>query len=280
MWGAEIERLEADVQDSARELRRLQEDLGLFRRDYRSELDEAYRRLNAIKDEQQLCRDELREAHESLDEARRGIQSWHNKSKRTPWLFGNAGRSLPKHSIFGQSFGDLDDLKAERASAVDSIQTASDRRADLNRDFQVALESIRALKADRQRMFDLRKSGRNASFLARRIAEVRGAAETSRRRAAELRLKQGAWEASERTSRGIEALEARREEIQAAHGKYLAQFDSVEALARRKAEHRAEWLRQRAIDSPEAQPPADQQRNPVVRQLSDRSRRDVKETRH
>lgn len=250
MWGDEIWRLESEVQDSAGELRRLEDDLGLFRRDYRSELDAAYRRHNETKHEQQLCKEELSQAHEALNEARQGIQSWHNKSARTPWLFGNAGRPLPKHSLFGQSFGDLDELKSDRASAVDAIRNASDRRVDLNRSFQESWASIREIKADRQRMFDLRKSGRNASFLARRIAEVHEFAETSRQRAVQLRAMREAWETCERKSRGIEATEAKIREIKRSRQEYLARFDSDGELAKRKARHLAGWLRERGVPVP------------------------------
>ena len=250
MWGDEIERLESEVQGIAGELRRLEDDLDLFRRDYRSELDAAYRRLNEIKYEQRLCNDELRQAHESLNEARRGIQSWHNKSTRTPWLFGNAGRPLPKHSLFGQSFGDLDELKSDRACAVYSITNASDRKADLNRSFQESWVSIREIKSDRQRMFDLRKSSRNASFLARRIAEVREFAEKSGRRAAQLRAMREAWETRERKTRGIDALEAKIREIEQSRQEYIASFDSDEELAKRRAQNRADWLREQGVSVP------------------------------
>lgn len=247
MWGAEIERRESEALGADHEVRGLETELDFFRRDYRGELDQAYQHLNKIKEEQRSCKDELSEAHEALKEARSEIQSWHAKSTRTPWLFGNAGRPLPKHSLFGQSFGDLDGLKAARESAVYSIRTATGRRAALNSSFQQALASIQKIKSDRERMFDLRKSGRNATFLERRIFELRKFAAKSRGRAAKLRARRTAWEASEMESMGIKALEDSIREMKKSHQEYLTRFDSAEELAKRKAAHRAAWLREQVI---------------------------------
>jgi hypothetical protein len=42
------------------------------------------------------------------------IKPWHNKSERTPWSLGNGGKIISNHSMFGQSFGDLDFYKSDR----------------------------------------------------------------------------------------------------------------------------------------------------------------------
>jgi len=257
LYGAEIERLESEVKDAQDELRHLQAGLDLFRRNFRQELNEAYEELEGIKDEQHSCKRELNAAHEALNEARAEISAWHNKSARTPWLFGNAGRTLPKHSLFGQSFGDLDDLKADRSAAVASIAAASERRKQLNAAFQATVESINRIKIDRQRMFELEKTGQSASSLARRMTVVRDSSERSRQRAAELRVQQKAWEMQELKSRGIEAMEARIKEIKAAHKEYLARFDSPEELAKRKARHRASWLSEQGVGVQTTDPPED-----------------------
>jgi chromosome segregation ATPase len=257
MWGAEIDVRESEAQRAESQLGQLRADLALSQRDFRSELDEAYSELEQIKDEQRTCRDELSEAHEALNEARHEISSWHRKSSRTPWLFGNAGRELPKHSLFGQSFGDLDALKEDRAAAVEAIREASSRRAHLNASFEAVLESIGEIKRDRQKMFELRKAGLTSRVLSHQIAEVREFSEKSRQHAAELRTKRAAWETRERKSRGIEDIEARIGEIRQLHQEYLARFDSAGELAKRKAQHRADWLRERGISVPANDPPRD-----------------------
>lgn len=257
MYGAEIERRESEARHAQDELGHLQSGLDLFRRNFRQELDEAYEELEGIKDEQRSCKHELNAAHEALNEARAEISAWHNKSARTPWLFGNAGRTLPKHSLFGQSFGDLDDLKADRAAAVEAISAASVRRKQLNAAFQVTVESIQKIKLDRQRMFDLKNAGVNAGSLAQRMAVVGESSERSRQRAAELRTQQAAWEMQELKSRGIESIEARIKEIKAAHKEYRARFDSPDELAKRKARHRASWLSEHPISIPRTGVPRD-----------------------
>lgn len=256
MWGAEIELREAEARRLNKGLPQLEADLDLFHRDFHRELEEAYRNLNEIKDEQRSCADELREAHEALNEARSEIRAWHEKSTRTPWLFGNAGRELPRHSIFGQSFGDLDDLKADRASAVYAIRRASDRRADLNSSFQEVLESIRRIKFDRQRMFELRKSGHNKRVLGSRIVEVCKLRDDSHHRADELRMKRTAWEMKERKSSGIEAMQDSLKETRLAHDEYRARFHSKEEHAKRRAQHRAAWMREQQSGVPENDSPS------------------------
>jgi hypothetical protein len=41
----------------------------------------------------------------------------HNKSERTPWLLVYGGKKIQNHSMFGQSFGDLDFYKSDRDKA-------------------------------------------------------------------------------------------------------------------------------------------------------------------
>jgi hypothetical protein len=51
------------------------------------------------------------------------IKSWHNKSERTPWLLGYGGKRIQNHSMFGQSFGDLDFYKSDRDKAYYHVES-------------------------------------------------------------------------------------------------------------------------------------------------------------
>ncbi|WP_297823740.1 hypothetical protein [uncultured Paraglaciecola sp.] len=95
--------------------------LSFFLRNYKKELNEIYAKKEELFSKKKLLFESLSELKEPLSEAfddknkaynelnnyKGRIDSWHAKSDRTPWLFGNSGKKLPKHSLFGQSFGVL-----------------------------------------------------------------------------------------------------------------------------------------------------------------------------
>jgi hypothetical protein len=89
--------------------------LPALKRDYKAELTPLYEQLQVLAAEIKAARVTKQAAYERLDSAKSSIASWHNKSKRSPILFGNGGRALPAHSLFGQSLGDLDGYKAARS---------------------------------------------------------------------------------------------------------------------------------------------------------------------
>lgn len=121
--------------------------LSFFLRNYKEELDELYAKkdyqlskkkslyndLSQIKESLSEAFNEKNTAFTELNDCKDSIDSWHAKSQRTPWLFGNAGKKIPKHSFFGQSHGDLDSYKYHRDSAYEDVQAAKNKIRDLNR---------------------------------------------------------------------------------------------------------------------------------------------------
>lgn len=81
--------------------------------------EEGYRELDFLKERLSRAFSDKSSAYSDLASAKSEVNSWHSRSKRS--FFGNAGKPLPKHSLFGQSFGDLDAAKARRSSAVSDI---------------------------------------------------------------------------------------------------------------------------------------------------------------
>jgi chromosome segregation ATPase len=161
--------------------------LSFFLRDYKQELDAFYAEKGVLLSTMDELFEKKSEIGESLSEVfeeknkafgelnyyKDRIESWYAKSDRTPWLFGNAGTKLPKHSLFGQSLGDLDSYKYHRDSAYDDVLEAKRRIESLKQDqkkLHSAIEEIKKaigelfsrineVKDDRAKMYELKKAG-------------------------------------------------------------------------------------------------------------------------
>lgn len=252
------------------EIKRLREQLDILNRDYRRELDELHEekatllaarqvlveQMKSLQKERSDAQDELSEAFEDLEEAKSSIDSWYAKSERTPWLFGNGGNKLPKRSLFGQSFGDLDRYKSDRARACDDIAACKatvarvagrqktnwthreENKAKLGRVF----ESIRAVKAARQRMFDLREQGvrrhRVEAELADRVRQEACLQEDLHHQ--EIAMSELVEQQTIRL--GIEERRRAAAELREKRSLYLLDFDAPAQRVARQQAHRDWWL--------------------------------------
>ena len=163
-------------------------------RDYKSELDEVYQekelllnqkrslyeQLGSVKVRLSSAHDEKSRAYDRLNSAKSDVSGWYNKSQSGFPLYGNKGQKIPKHSIFGQSHGDLSYAKSGRDSAWSDVQSAKSRvgvlkgeksriGSDIGRlksEIGFAFDRITSLKAERQEAYELRKSGRKKDFSA------------------------------------------------------------------------------------------------------------------
>lgn len=129
------------------ELKRIRK---ILMRDYEQELQKCYERKEQIKRRHVSIKSELSDAHRRLKDAKADVVSWHRKSKRSGLLFGNSGKKIPQHSLFGQSYGDLDAAKARRNEAGGDIGNLKDEKERLSAEFNrldVKIQDIR----DRQR---------------------------------------------------------------------------------------------------------------------------------
>lgn len=205
--------------------------------------------LSLLYDELRMLRAEIDSAHlakqaayQQLDSAKHSINSWHNKSRRSPLLFGNGGRTLPKHSMFGQSMGDLAGYKAARANAVRDIanikrqlETLIKRRSELQ-------DQIAKLKNARQcavgvapNRYPATSGNQHLPELQVRLQHLLSHLTNLRSERAQLldaaRYRTGAIE----IERVITNLKLRRDD-------FLASFDTPEAKAARYAAHVERWL--------------------------------------
>lgn len=262
----EIARLTGLVRDT-------RESIVLFERNYKSELVELYEKKQRLHEEKQRLGDELTElqanhsaARESLDEAyqdlasaRRSVSGWHSRSKRSTWLMGSAGRQLPKHSLFGQSFGDLDAAKRNRSSAASDICSAKQRvagiRDELSRNkhrrdevkaaIQRVREAIATTKAARQKMYDLRHQGVQLEFLRIALVEQTTQLSTEQESLQRAETQRSASIGQMEVDLGYRALTARIAAMDTEKQQFIAAFDMPSSQAARKMAHREQWRAKR-----------------------------------
>ncbi|MEH6626589.1 MAG: hypothetical protein V7739_09095 [Motiliproteus sp.] len=203
--------------------------------------------------------DEKNNAYEELNYCKDQIDSWYAKSDRTPWLSGNSGKKLPKHSLFGQSFGDLDSYKYARDSAFDDVTTAKSRIGNLKqeqhtfnseisevkRQIDNLIRQIGTVKEDRGKMYELKKEGFNKNTLQKDLDEIYEAIKTLRNELVELESGRREYVISESHTQGVKKLESNIRNIEMKKEQFIKIFDLEENHQNRIVTHRKLWLRKR-----------------------------------
>lgn len=134
------------------------EQIDLLQTDYEALLQPLYEDCHQIKERGAELVEQKAQARSDLSSAKRSIQNWHRKSS-SDGLFGNGGRGLPSHSLFGQSFGDLDAYKEDRSNAVGSIREAKELLHELQEDWDETQQEIEHLKERQSRQKELWDQG-------------------------------------------------------------------------------------------------------------------------
>ena len=205
--------------------------------------------------------DDKHEAYGKLDLHKDRIDSWFKKSDRTPFLLGNAGKKLPKHSIFGQSLGDLKSDKRRRDSAYLDVQEAKGRieklkkkQSDLHRamdcvkkEIGVVSAQINQVKKDQSTTYKLKRSGHQEAALKDSLRQLRLqiSALSDEIRVGMERKRRVIEE--EMRSQKLVSLEAEIKDIEERKELFLNSFDFDESKRRRKQVHREIWLKQRGL---------------------------------
>lgn len=272
-FSEETNALERELDELAPRLKLMQSHFAILTRDYKSEIDGLYKRKDALIAESQVlgqsmedlqreranAQENLSNAYAHLQHVKDGISSWHNESKRSQWLFGNKGKKLPKHAIFGQSFGDLDDLKAGRDRAARAIgeckATINEIEARKRRVWEERQEKksavaavhtqIDAVKVARGHMFDLRGQGLNPSNVGDEIAELTHVDTDFRARRTKVQAETSKFIKAVEGDLGIRDREAEILAIGRAKDQFVSEFHTEERRAARRREHRDQWLKAR-----------------------------------
>ncbi|MGB3960830.1 MAG: hypothetical protein WBK95_01200, partial [Sulfurimonas sp.] len=248
--------------------------LSYFTRDYGQELDLLYEekeKITSRKNELYGKEKELRslfseavekknQSHEELNHYKRKIDSWYARSDRTPLLFGNTGKKLPKHSIFGQSFGDLNSYKYYRDSAYEKVKRAKNEISDIKqrqhklhekitqekREINTLSAQIDEIKKSRTRMYELKMAGNNNRNLKAMIDEFHWGINKLTSEISELETNKKKYILEEKNRHGIMDLESQVRRIKQEKNQFLNDFDLEENQQKRKRLHREAWLNQRA----------------------------------
>jgi hypothetical protein len=185
-----------------------------------------------------------------LHDARGQIDRWHNRSKRGG-PFGNAGKVLPSHSPFGQSFGDLNSVKAERDEAADKNQ-ASKRLLDENRErLDACRDEIERIRLERGQQEDLYRSGHSVQSVRDEIEQLIGRCKGLAASQSTLRQRRGAFLARANELAPAQSLK-QAIAVRESQGKaFVESFDTEPARAARLMRHRAAYFTNRA--TPDAQ---------------------------
>jgi len=249
--------------------------LSFFLRHYKQELNELHAEKEELLSKKKALFENLSEIKESLSEAfddrskayselnhyKDRIDSWYAKSDRTPWLFGNSGKKLPKHSMFGQSFGDLDSYKYNRDSAYDDVRAAKSQIGDLKQDqhelhraignakeeIGEIFAQINQVKNDRSKMYELKKSGYQRKKLQIKLDKLLLAIDVLVSEILKIRESKKAFINQEKHRNGVIDLETKIREIEAQKKQFLNSFDLEESKQKRKRLHREIWLKQRGV---------------------------------
>ena len=267
---AQINHLRRELAHLELLLRETRSQKAIFERDYKAELDELYRQkkqLLTIKDElfaqmrdlqgaSSIARDGLNNAYEDLRQAKERIDRWYRNSKRTPWLLGNGGKRLPEHSLFGQSFGDLEAAKNRRGAALRRIserkisvrkireqQANNKRERDKNQaDIRRIFDDIATVKAARQRMFDLSKSGVTYELLRQKFGECLSTQAKLQCQFSAMESQRNKLVEESEFRLGLNEREAVIDDLAARRTRYNAEFHSEQSKVDRLDQHRRQWL--------------------------------------
>lgn len=246
--------------------------LSFFLRNYKQEINDLYaekdklfsikegiiEKLADLKESLSEAFDDKKKAYSELNYYKDRIDSWYEKSDRTPWLLGNAGNKLPKHSLFGQSFGDLDSYKYHRDSAYDDVCAAKNLIGDLkqsqdelHRELGNVKEEIGALfakinqvKKDRSAMYEMKQSGYQRNELRSKLNKLQLAINAIAAEMQEIIECKKEHINQEKHRLGVIDLEGKIRKIEAQKEQFLNSFDLEENRQERKRLHREIWLKQ------------------------------------
>lgn len=272
LFDYKFNRLERDIKNLESGNSDLKNMLFLFERNYKKELnlkydekkslyeekDDLYERNNKLGEELKISFIEKDEAYQRVNSSQEDVDSWHAKSQRSTLLFGNKGKKLPKHSFFGQSYGDLDGYKYERDEAYEDVQECKDEIGRLKTDqhsnwskinqikdrIHILKAEINDTKHDRQNMFDLKKKGITNDKLRKKIDINSNNVNEQKSMLVDIDAQRDDFLRTSRQRAGIDKLEDEVESIKKEKTEFIDEFDKDYSIDLRKKKHREEWLKE------------------------------------
>lgn len=238
-----IRDLEARRENARRVVLDAKQKLAILERDYKTELDAAYKAQNEASEELEECRRKLSVAYDDLNSAKSGLDSWYSRAEGN-W-FGNGGKKLPNHAFFGQDLSDRDRYKENRDSAAREVGRYKSERSSIVSHMNDARATVKQIKAARQEMFDLKKAGFDKRIVTSAINNGNHELRTLGEEATQLAKARDDYIHEAKVSLGVYGLEKEIERLRQAKDARIKTFDSDSVVLERKAKHRAEWLADR-----------------------------------
>lgn len=271
IYGKDLEEAQKSVKQAERKQSEVQGLLEYFLRSYNAEIDQLHHRKSQLLDAKSGLWDEINSlkadksaahsgkdaAYRDLNTAKDRIDAWYRRSRGS--FFGNAGRELPKHSLFGQSFGDLDGEKYNRDRAYERVQAYKSEIDDIKRSLDgcfrqldaykssisEVFSEIKQVKADRAYMYQLKKQGLSRSDLQREVTSVGGKLVEAKGAVTRIKKRKEEYESQERIRCRVPEVQAQIDAVHAAKRSFLDSFSLPENVENRRVEHRVLWCRKR-----------------------------------
>jgi uncharacterized coiled-coil DUF342 family protein len=249
--------------------------LRFFIRDYKTELDKSYemksqllakkidihKKIEALRVDLSEVHDKKNKAFVTLNHYKTCIASWYSKSDRTPWLFGNSGKRLPNHALFGQSFGDLNSYKSSRDSTSDDIQKYKREidaiktniaslgavLGDIKEKVDATIQEIANIKISRDKMYELKKEGNSKLQLQSGLNELQSSIEQDNHKLGALESQRSEFVVMKKYQHGIDDLEKEIKFVEEVKLEFFAEFDLERIHKERIKEHRLIWLKERNL---------------------------------
>ena len=265
-WSAKLKEIEGD-------LSALNGMLQVFNRTYSEEISSLYDQKSALYERKQelfgkmadiksrlsSAHNAKSQAYDDLSSAKSSIDAWHSKSKRG--FFGNAGRELPKHSLFGQSFGDLDYHKSQSGQAgseiqyhkrsisrlVDERSSTYRKISELKSDIEKAKADIQNAKDDRQRMYDLKRAGHTIPKMELELKLQCRNQGDAKEELQILQSKRELYMRSQEEKYGLSDVVNKSENLKKRRTAFIQSFTEPSHIEERKRVHRQKWLAERAL---------------------------------
>ncbi|MFI3222601.1 MAG: hypothetical protein QX191_06160 [Methylococcaceae bacterium] len=266
--------LYANISALDKDIRRTQGYLTLYERDYKSELNDLHAQkdvlfkkkdhliteMKSLQEARSRIQEYLQNDYDLLESAKDDIERWHAKSNRTPWLFGNGGRELPKHSMFGQSFGDLNGYKQDRQTAVSDIGNCKEEIAKIkskqfrNKEHRVenkaatakVFEHINATKSARQQMSELKNQGMKYFTIKEEMSAYLSSQANLKDRLYNLETERSEFIEQMKYRLGMYERETSIAEIMVLRTQFLEEFHALNNQELRRADHRKQWISEHA----------------------------------
>lgn len=252
------------------EIKIKQDFLDFFVVNYKKVLDDLYNQKKLFfleKDEffniQIILPNELSEAFEQKDDAydtlndcKDNIDSWYAESDRTPWLFGNGGKKLPSHSLFGQSFGDLDSYKYDRDEAYSNVEyykeeidviknkiSLNKKNIDIVKQEIVNINfDIQNYKDKRTKMYELIKSGVSKASLLNEINKLQLTLKSEQHNLSNKESAKKYFIIKRKNEDGVIDLECKIKIVLTEKDEFIKEFYSDKNNLNRVNEHRVNWF--------------------------------------